>query len=52
MVQPGLRQKPSSVAERGVKIHDGSELYPAGVGRDRAYAAGDPHPNVVPQGYG
>lgn len=52
MVQPGLRQKPSSVAERGVKIHDGSELYPAGVGRDRAYAWGDPHPNVVPQGYG
>ena len=41
-VQPGLRQKPSSVAERGVKVHGGSELYPARVGRDRAYASGDP----------
>lgn len=38
-IQPGLRQNPSSVAESGVEIQDGSELYPTGVGRDRAYVA-------------
>ena len=46
-VQPGLRQNPSSVAERverrGVEIHGDN---PGRVERDRSYAAGDSQPNV------